>query len=334
LSSSTPEADCERFFIDVLISVIIPTHNPHPGRLARTLEGLAVQSLAKEAWELVLVDNRSSQFPAQDKLKGHFPLDLRVVREEELGLSQARRRGVLEARGEVLVFVDDDNVLCPDYLAQVQDIFQRNPAIGLCGGASRPEFEAEAPPWLQEFHGLLALRDLGTDTLISEGLIEGRLREYPDFAPIGAGMAIRREALKSWLAQAGSSKLSDRKGNELSSSGDNDIVLHALEAGWRAAYMPELSLTHLIPTGRMQAEYMARLNRGIQKSWIMVLHVHALNPWPGLSRWGCRLRKVKAWFKHKPWTSVSARIRYAGTCGHFEGRHALESLPISHARTP
>ena len=133
-------------------------------------------------------------------------------------------------------------------------------------------------------------------------------------------MALRRAALARWLDGAAASPVSDRRGGELTSSGDNDIVFAALEAGWKVAYFPQLRLTHLIPAARLVATYLARLNRGIQKSWTQVLARHDACPWPPLSPTGARLRQAKAWLVHRPWISPAARVRYHGVCGQFEGR--------------
>ena len=75
---------------------------------------------------------------------------------------------------------------------------------------------------------------------------------------------------QAWLdaRTGGSGVLTDRRGNELTSGGDNDIVFCVMQAGWEVAYVPQLSLTHLIPAGRLEAGYLARLNRGIQKSCV------------------------------------------------------------------
>ncbi len=115
--------------------------------------------------------------------------------------------------------------------------------------------------------------------------------------------------------------LSDRRGVTLTSGGDNDIVLCGLQAGWHTGYFPRLRLTHLIPSGRLEAAYLARLNRGIQQSWMQVLSLHQANPWPPLSRTGALLRKMKAWFTSRAWSSPAARVRWQGACGHFDGRH-------------
>ena len=305
------------------LTVILPTHRPHPGRLRRTLVGLRSQTLASERWETVLIDNASTPALAATDFGSDSPANLRVLREPVLGLSHARRCGFQAARGAILVLVDDDNVLAPDYLTQVLNHFAKHPAVGAVGGRSLPEFEIPMVNWQKEFSALLALRDLGPQVIISEPFAPDSPRlHYPDCAPIGAGMALRRAAAEPWLLRADPAALTDRLGDALTSGGDNDIVLHALRAGWSVAYFPELVLTHLIPASRLQPVYLARLNRGIQRSWMQVLSLHHANPWPPLTPLGARLRMLKAWFRHFPLFSrtPAARIRWLGTVGHFEGR--------------
>jgi GT2 family glycosyltransferase len=303
------------------LTVIIPAHNPDPGRLREALLGLRAQTLPADRWDALLVDNASTRFPDGAWLGECAPARLAVVREPDLGLSAARRRGFATASGGIAVLVDDDNVLAPDYLEQALRVFFAHPRLGIAGGKSVPRFDAEPPAWAREFLPLLALRDLGGAPRISSGLRPpGAIRnQYPDFAPIGAGMALRRAAWTDWL-ETRESGPSDRLGGELISGGDNDIVLRAMRAGWDVGYFPQLSLTHLIPSGRLEPGYLARLNRGIQKSWMQVLTLHEANPWPALTPAGAFLRRMKAWFKYRPWSSPAARIRWSGACGHFEGR--------------
>ena len=95
------------------VSVIICTHNPRPDAFRRVLDSLAAQTLPKAQWELLLVDNASD-----DRLEPRWPLswhsNARHVREDQLGLTAARLRGIRESRGDVLIYVDDDNVLAAD----------------------------------------------------------------------------------------------------------------------------------------------------------------------------------------------------------------------------
>lgn len=304
------------------LSVILPSHNPHRGRLARTLAGLRAQTLPAAYWETVLVDNASSPEVKAEEIVDLAPDNLRIVRETRLGLTPARRCGFSEAAGELIVMVDDDNVLAPDYLEQVVALLDSNPKIGALGGRSVGEFETPRPGWWQpEFDGLLACRDLGSMPLVCESLLNPRTarNEYPLCAPIGAGMALRRAAMSLWLSDSTTDTLPDRQGGSLSSSGDNDIVLSVLRGGWHLAYFPSLSLTHLIPSGRLQAGYLARLNRGIARSWVQVLAKHNANPWRPIAVWTIPLRQLKAWFTYRAWVGPVEHIRWQGACGHFEG---------------
>jgi glycosyltransferase involved in cell wall biosynthesis len=307
------------------LSAVIPTHNPDPERLRRTLLGLQVQSYPAADREVVLVDNASTRFPGADFFAGCVPANFSIVREAELGLTAARRCGLTAARGQLAVLVDDDNIIAPDYLATVAAHFAAHPRLGAAGGKSHPEFATEPAKWTGEFLPLLALRDLGEIPLIATTLRPpGSTRnEYPHCAPIGAGMALRRAAWEAWLPSSASSSLSDRRGTALSSGGDNEIVLRILEAGWSVGYFPDLVLTHLIPDARFEPGYLARLNRGIQESWMQVLTLHHACPWPPLTPLGARLRQMRAWFTYRAWSSPAAHIRWQGACGHFAGRIPL-----------
>lgn len=313
------------------LTVVLCAHNPHVGRLERTLRALQAQSLPANEWETVLVDNASQPALRLPDWQCHAPPNLRLIIEPTPGLSHARKRGFMSGHGEIFVLVDDDNELAPNYLMEAVRLFNAHPGVGLLGGRSVPEFEQAPEPWVREFDGLIACRDLGETPLISSGLrnaVTGR-NDYPPFAPIGAGMALRRAAAQAWLDTGGHAALPDRQGAALSSSGDNDIILCAMQAGWNTAYFPSLRLTHLIPANRTTQDYLGRLNHGIQSSWMRVLSRHDANPWPPLTPMGARLRQAKAWFSHRAWSSPAAHIRWRGACGHFEGRILRQSPPPS-----
>src|SRR3954464_1117831 len=115
------------------LSVIICTHDPRGDYFHRCLSALRAQTLSPHVWELVLVDNLS-----REALSGRLDLawhhNARVVREETLGLTRARLRGVKEASGEILVFVDDDNVLDPDFLETARRVADEKPFLGAWSG--------------------------------------------------------------------------------------------------------------------------------------------------------------------------------------------------------
>lgn len=331
------------------VSVVIPTHNPRIDYLRRVLEALRAQTLPREQWELLVVDNAS-----RENVEGRVDIgwhgNARVVREEELGLTFARLLGFAEAKGELIVMVDDDNVLAPDYLANAVKIAQKHKDVGAFGGKCLPEFEVEPEPWMEEFLPLLALRDHGDEVVISGDVrsADGLHRAYPDrAAPIGAGMVLRSGAARAYAERlqtrgerqevgeegrqesVGSSQvkgredlmtITDRKGDSLASAGDNDLVFQVLRDGWKVGYFPQLVVTHLIPSNRLTVDYLARANRGVQRSWVEVLRKHDACPWPVIPAWSLPLRKAKAWMAQRPWRNVSSKIRLAGVTGRFEGQ--------------
>jgi glycosyltransferase involved in cell wall biosynthesis len=308
-------------------SVVIPAHNPDFGRLLETLRALRGQTLRPDLWETLLIDNASTSFPGEGHYAGAAPANLRLLREPTLGLTSARLAGIRAARGASIVFVDDDNVLDPGYLEEVVRLFASNPRLGAAGGKSLPTFEAPPAPWMSEFLALLAIRDLGDAEILATSFRPpGSSRnEYPACAPIGAGMAIRRESALAWadsVERDPKRRRLDRSGLELVSGGDNDIVMTLLEQGWSVGYFPSLGLRHLIPASRLDADYLARLNRAIQRSWVQVLALHGANPWQPIPAATVPLRKLKAWFTRRAWKGPAERIRWQGACGHFEGRAA------------
>jgi glycosyltransferase involved in cell wall biosynthesis len=303
-----------------MISVVIPTHNPRFERLRMTLAGLRAQSLDRTAWELLVVDNASGIPPTLETVREGHP-NARIVREERLGLTAARVRGFREALGDIVVLVDDDNVLNRDYLHTVEDTFATDGSLGAIGGRSFGRFGPGTPEWLPEFHGLLAVRDLGGDTLRAKW-DDGCAREYPICSPIGAGMALRKSCADTYVRELASNPDRfgfDRTGESLTSGGDNDIVMSILGHGWDVAYVPALSLDHLIPNERCDARYLARLNRAIARSWIRVLALHGVRPWKSVSPKSVRLRQTRAWWRHRAWRGPAQQIRWQGACGHFEG---------------
>ncbi len=311
-----------------LISVIIPTHNPNLTRLQRTLDGLRSQSLPYSNWHLLIVDNASNDPDLFANLDLSWHPNSKIIREERLGLTRARIAGIQSSTGDYLVFVDDDNVLCSNYLKDIVEILNNYPQLGAIGGKSLPEFEVEPDPWIKQFWGCLALRDLGDDVQIYAYEKTSNFEKiHPVFAPIGAGMALRRKAAEFYVSciLSDHSRLAlDRTGKSLQSGGDCDINLTILDAGWSVGYFPQLKLTHLISANRLTKEYLARLNFASSRSWVQVLDAHHIRPWKKIPSWSVIPRKIKAFISYKAWKSRANYVNWQGACGMFEGLELLK----------
>ncbi len=308
------------------ISLIVCTHNPRRDNLAKVLEGLKLQDFPLCEWELLLIDNASSNILSSEIDLTWHP-HAQHVREDILGLTAARLRGFKEARADILVFVDDDNVLCTDFLSNVSKIVVQHPQIGALGGRVLPDFEVEPEKWIRKFDNALAIRDFGNIPLCCESSsYTDRSLQYPYYAPIGAGLVLRKQAANVYIdaLKKQSNRLSfGRSGKQLTSGEDNDIILTVLESGWGVGYFPQLHLTHLISADRTTKDYLARLNYASSRSWVRVLNIHGIRPWKKISRWSVLPRKIKAFFTYQPWKSDEAFVRWKGACGLFEGLATL-----------
>ncbi len=313
------------------LTACICTHNPRRDYLQRTIAGLQAQTLPRDSWELLLIDNASVEpLKSWIDLSWH-PLG-RHLREERLGLTPARLRAIDEAASGILVLIDDDNVLDASYLEHALGIMSENEHLGAIGGKSLGEFEVEPALWARDFLGCLALRDLG-DAPQTAWLdhAESQLKAYPACAPVGAGMVLRRAAALAYVHRLHENKdrLSlDRRGDQLVSGGDNDIVLTIMEGGWGVGYFPQLQLKHLISARRLTRDYLARLNRAISRSWVHVLDAHDIRPWQSIPSWTVLPRKLRAFFRYRAWSSDAAYVRWQYACGMFEGQSALSRRPL------
>ncbi len=305
------------------ITVVIPTYNPDLNRLYQTLLSLQKQSLDSEKFCVILVDNNSESPVDEVWCRDIFKGDFNIVFEPELGLTKARLAGVKNTNTDLIVFCDDDNVLCPHYLANAYSLSKKYPRVGAAGGKNKPVFDVIPPSWFSLGIAPLGCRDLGDESLIFTAEKYKVEKRYDECSPIGAGMVMRKEAISHWIAGAGSSPISDRKGDELSSAGDCDLVLYVLDSGWDVAYWPELELDHLISESRMTKEYLGKVSRCAYRDFIKVLDSHSIRPWSSINVKSMFLYKIKSWCKYSPWKSPISYIKYQSSLGHYEGRAAL-----------
>lgn len=309
------------------LTVAICTYNPRRDYLTRAIAALQQQTLPLTDWDLLVIDNASSTAVA-DWLDLSWHPRARIVVESRQGLTSARLRAFHEAQTENLVFVDDDNVLAQSYLQQGLEMLVRSPQLGAIGGKCLPEFEQLPAPWFQGMDGSLGLQDFGDEAKVHTwaNAAAPTDRQYPAWAPIGAGLMLRRAAMAAYcdsLANDPRRLALDRTGNSLTSGGDNDLIMTVLEQGWAIGYCPQLSLLHLIAAGRLSPDYLCRMNRAACRSWVQVLDLHGLRPWPKIPAWTLPLRRLKSYLHLRPWTSTTAAIHWQRACGLLEGQAQL-----------
>ncbi len=231
----------------VSLSVCICTFN-RAALLERTLRQLAaVRVPGSVELEVVVVDNGSTDpTPAVlQQLGGMLPL--RPVREVRLGLSHARNAAARAARGEMLLWTDDDVLVEPGWLEGYARACREFPDVGFFGGPVDPWFEGEPPAWLRESFPTLgqayAIRDLppGTTHLTCQSL------------PYGANFATRA-ALHARLSFNPDLGRVGRRGGCLSE--ESSFLQRALDLGYSGRWVPESRVAHLIPRERQTLRYL------------------------------------------------------------------------------
>jgi hypothetical protein len=240
-------------YTPAMVTVILCTHNPRKDYLEKALECLRNQIFPYNDWEFLLIDNCSSQ-PIAEGLNLNWHPNARIVREENLGLTQARIRGIRESSGSLLVFVDDDNLLREDYLVTAWKFSQDWPHLGAWSGRVIPEYEVTPAAELLPYIWMLCIRPVEKPSWGNTFQMET--------TPWGAGMCVRRnvaEFYASSLDKNPQRTILDRRGDGLGSTGDMDLALTSLDLGLGTGVFPELELRHLIPERRVQESYLLKL---------------------------------------------------------------------------
>ena len=168
-------------------SVIVCTHNGSRV-IEETLESLVRQDFPPEAFEILVVDNASTDATPEvvRGIAGRHPGRIRLVPEPVLGHSSARNRGIQESRGDVIAFTDDDARVSPRWLRALVDTCER-PRVGCAGGPVRAVLEGPLPEWVTPlFLPYLALFDKGREE------VELSYNEYPR----GVNMAYPRQSFR------------------------------------------------------------------------------------------------------------------------------------------
>lgn len=239
---------------ELFCSVIICTNNPSYDYLNRVIDALRKQTLQIENWEFIVVDNASNNDVISNfNFKWHP--NYRYIFEEQLGLTLARLRGIKESKSNLLVFVDDDNVLDPDYLDNAFNISLEYPFLGAWGGQTIPEFEETPPEWTKPYWIALAIKEFDEDKW------SNLVNQY-ETTPCGAGMCIRKEVAEKYVKLVLNDPIRiamGRKGNNLTSYEDSDMAFTACDMGYGLGRFTSLKLKHLIPEERLDEDYLLKL---------------------------------------------------------------------------
>jgi glucosyl-dolichyl phosphate glucuronosyltransferase len=233
------------------LTIAVPTHN-RATTLAATLESVAAQHLPADLdADCVVIDNASTDDTADvvERIGTNAPIRFRRVVEPRLGSSFARNRAFDESSAEFILFIDDDAIAQPDWVAQILETMVARELDAVCGMVV-PQWLQEPPEWLgPRLWVKLAVHDRRTIENSAPQDTEN-LANY-----FSANMGIRRTAVERFgrfredLGVVG--------GNPISGE-DTELYSRIIAGGGRMGFAPRAIVHHMIPPERMNPAYLLR----------------------------------------------------------------------------
>ncbi|MEM6256158.1 MAG: glycosyltransferase family 2 protein [Cyanobacteria bacterium P01_D01_bin.156] len=235
---------------ELSISAIICTHN-RDEYLGAAIDSLLTQSL--ENIEILVVDNASTDTTSEVVQQRLSDPRLRYVYEPVLGLSSARNTGAKTATGDVLAYLDDDAEASPQWLAELLEVYQKNPKVAIAGGKVTllwPPGVEQPPAWLsQDLSSGLGAYDLGKQV---------RFIKNPSLTPRGLNYSLR----KTFLDSVGGFDINlGRVGKNLLSNEELHMTQVALKRGWQVLYVPNAKVAHNVSLARLKPSWF------LSRSW-------------------------------------------------------------------
>ena len=267
------------------ITVAICTWN-RADILRITLENLTrLNTPAGAQWELVVVDNNSSDATGEVLEEFLDRLPLRIIHEPVQGLCRARNRAIHEARGEYIFWTDDDVAPEVDWLETTLDAFVANDA-DFVYGIIRPLWEGEPPEWYDaSLNGKFAVLDLGEQPFVATS---------SEQTFYGANHAARKSCygeIGGYLEDIG--LLADSSGGQ----DDTELFDRALAADKKIVYEPRSIVWHMIDPKRCHKRYHRRRTWNSRLSYFRTLKLIRPSPTQlfGLPRYLYRIALNDGW---------------------------------------
>lgn len=227
----------------LVLTVVVCTFN-RAALLASCLQSLVEQTADKGTFEVLVVDNNSTDATAvaaaafADAIR-HF----RVVSEPQQGLSNARNRGWKQARGSYVAYLDDDAVANHDWICCICSFVEKWPHISIFGGPYDAFSLVPRPRWFPPEYGCL---DLGT--------VERPIKLGQEWIT-GSNMIFRKDLFQNL---GGFDPMLGMQGARVAYGEEINLLLFMHEKGVQIYYAPSVRVRHLIRADKMQLRYLLR----------------------------------------------------------------------------
>ncbi|MEW6116837.1 MAG: glycosyltransferase family 2 protein [Nitrospirota bacterium] len=226
------------------ISILLATYR-RPDMLVRTLESFCHLTAEELDWEVIVVDNADDEDTRQIVERFRSVLEVTCLVERKRGKNNALNRGLEGARGELLIFTDDDVIADPMWLIEMWEGAARWPDHAVFGGRIIPKFDSTRIPISKKhpfFRGAYVLADWEID--------EG---PYDASYVWGPNMAVRAEIFrKGWRFNT---DVGPNGGNYIMGS-ETEFTVRLEKEGFRSVYLPGSLVFHQIRPEQLKAKWL------------------------------------------------------------------------------
>ena len=258
------------------MSIVVPAHN-RAERLPALLDVLLAELERHQAAELLIVDSASSDDTgAVAAAAAAGRRNVRPLRASAHGACLARNLGARAALGALLVFVDDDVLPRPGFVAALEAAHE-DAHVHAAGGRIFLNLEEEPPPWLSgPFRSYLAGYDLGDAP-----------RDLTDagdaLCPRSAIMSVRADVL---ARLEGFCELFGPRGTRPMVGEEPELCRRIVAGGGRLRYVPDAAVDHLVPASRLTREWLARrfFYQGVTEAFADIRFAGGRAAWARLGR--------------------------------------------------
>jgi len=250
----------------MFLSIIIPTRN-RADLLASALESLVLQSLATSEYEVLVIDNGSSDHTAEVIVNYQVKLrNLRGIFASEPGLHTGRHAGMKAAQGDVLVFADDDIEALPTWLASIKEAFS-DASVAMVGGNNLPMFLEPPPRWLLKMWRGRSRQGMRLLPALSIIELSCNQREISPHLIWGCNFSIRKDVLLA----AGGFHPDGMPGELIRFRGDGETHVsdYVKRSGMKSVFHAGATVYHKVTPERMTSEYFRQrgFNQGVSDSY-------------------------------------------------------------------
>jgi glucosyl-dolichyl phosphate glucuronosyltransferase len=257
-----------------MLSIIIPTRN-RSNLLQLALLSLQAQTLGQSEFEVLVIDNGSTDNTKQVVQSFQGLHNLRYFFDPTPGLHVGRHRGLKEAKSDILVYADDDIQALPTWLEAIAENFADD-SVAMVGGNNYPDFKAPPPAWIEELWNQPMSGGHAIPALSVIELPDGR-REFTPHQVWGCNFSIRKQV----LLDAGGFHPDGVPQENIRFRGDGETYVSkfVIDRGLRCIFDSRASVLHAVTPERMTPEYFRKraFNQGVSDSYRWVRQRSASN---------------------------------------------------------